>query len=458
MDDNSKSKLEVSIGLSRKWDAREAGREVAKTAIKKLKTPPSFFLLFSTIHYKDHGGFQELLNGVWDVLPKGTPLIGGTVAGFINNYGCYARGVTSLAFSHSNMDIAVGIGRHTKRNPKKAVEHCAQMIKEGLKKETSKNKLLFNLISGPTIPGMPLMGRTNVIKSRYFGWLATHLGIKLFSYFGNGMGKEDEIVDQLTQLFSDYYIIGGSAMDDYKQIISYQFFNNEVYTNSIVAMGCNIDFPIFMKSLIGMHETEKTFQVTSSAYGGRLITKINKKPAKEYILKLLGITEEQYRNMSVFYYRTANYFPITFEENLRYTSGIAGFLGNSVALGYKIRGKNVRFLSITGKESLDLIDAIFQNNNQSFPFVFMPSSAMIINLLGNEAHSIKDRLDRYIKNIPYLMILTVNENAGTPDEPAIARVYSFNVMSLVLNDNKNPIKGEEFEPSVVSITANNKID
>jgi hypothetical protein len=31
-------------------------------------------------------------------------------------------------------------------------------------------------------------------------------------------------------------------------------------------------------------------------------------------------------------------------------------------------------------------------------------------------------------------------------------------MSLILNDNKNPIKGEEFEPSVVSITANNKID
>ncbi len=78
-------KFEAAVGMSRKWDAREAGREVAETAIQKLSRPPDFFLLFSTIHYEKHGGFQEFLNGVWEVLPKGTPLIGGTVAGFINH-------------------------------------------------------------------------------------------------------------------------------------------------------------------------------------------------------------------------------------------------------------------------------------------------------------------------------------------------------------------------------------
>ena len=73
-DSNSESKLEASVGLSRLWDAREAGREVARTAIEKLSRPPDFFLLFSTIHYEKHGGFEEFLAGVWDVLPKGTPL------------------------------------------------------------------------------------------------------------------------------------------------------------------------------------------------------------------------------------------------------------------------------------------------------------------------------------------------------------------------------------------------
>ncbi|VVB61879.1 Uncharacterised protein [uncultured archaeon] len=61
------SGLEAAVGMSLKWDAREAGREVAETAIRKLKRPPSFFVLFSTIHYEKYGGFKELLNGVSDV-------------------------------------------------------------------------------------------------------------------------------------------------------------------------------------------------------------------------------------------------------------------------------------------------------------------------------------------------------------------------------------------------------
>ena len=100
--------------MSRKWDAREAGREVARNTIKKLDAPPDFFLLFSTIHYKDHGGFEEFLNGVYDVLPKGTPLVGGTVVGFMNNFGTFTRGTSALAVSYSNMDVTVGIGKNPK--------------------------------------------------------------------------------------------------------------------------------------------------------------------------------------------------------------------------------------------------------------------------------------------------------------------------------------------------------
>jgi len=112
-------KLETAVGMSRKWDAREAGKEVARSTIEKLTTPPDFFLLFSTIHYEKHGGFEEFLNGVWDVLPKDTKLIGGTVAGFINNYGCFTRGASALAVSSSDIDVKIGIGHDTKKIQKK---------------------------------------------------------------------------------------------------------------------------------------------------------------------------------------------------------------------------------------------------------------------------------------------------------------------------------------------------
>ena len=164
--------VEAAVGMSRKWDAREAGREVAKSAIKNLRTPPSFFLLFSTIHYKDHGGFQALLDGVWDALPSGTPLIGGTIAGFINNYGCFARGATALAISYPRMDVVVGFGRYTKLFPKIAARNCARYIKEGLKKSNYPNRFIIDMISAPTVPKIPIIGRVNFIKSRFFGWIA----------------------------------------------------------------------------------------------------------------------------------------------------------------------------------------------------------------------------------------------------------------------------------------------
>ena len=158
-------KVDAAVGMSRKWDAREAGREVARDTIQKLSSPPDFFLLFSTIHYEKYGGFEELLKGVWDVLPKNTPLIGGTVAGFINNYGCFTRGTTALSVSYPNMDVVLGFGKNTKRNPKKAANQCSQMIKKGFSSSKYENKLLLNLIAGPSRMKIPGKGYTFVVDS-----------------------------------------------------------------------------------------------------------------------------------------------------------------------------------------------------------------------------------------------------------------------------------------------------
>ena len=165
-------KLEASVGMSRKWDAREAGREVARSTIEKLSHPPRFILLFSTIHYEKHGGFQEFLNGVWDILPKETLLIGGTVAGFINPQGCYTRGSTALAFSYPNMDVAVGYGKNAKRNPKNAAQKCADMINEKLNDSTYPNKFIYELISGSLVPDIPGIGKRRVLTGSVYNKLS----------------------------------------------------------------------------------------------------------------------------------------------------------------------------------------------------------------------------------------------------------------------------------------------
>ena len=421
------SEIEASLGHTRKWNAKEAGIEVAKTALKNLKSPPSFFIVFSTIHYKHYGGFQNFLDGIWEVLPENTPLIGGTVAGFINNKGSFTRGASALAISYPNIDVALGIGKFTKLSPKKAAMYCSNMIKKSLNNSNYRNKFLINIISGPTVP----FGKINVIKSKKLGKIAAHLGYKMFSFIGAGVGKEDEIIDTLIKELNDYYFIGGSTLDSGRMFHNFQFIDKEIHTNSIVALGCSTDLSIFLNSMIGLHKTEKTFKISKTISNKRIITKINGKPAKDEFLKNLGIVEKQFVELGPFYYRTSNYFPISFEENSKYTSGVAGFLGDYIALGYKARGNNARIMSITGEEIINIINNSFRNFDENkTPFVFIPCSFILPNTLGSKVNIIRETLEKFIDHKPYLIVLTVNENAGSPDNPACARVYSFNPFSL----------------------------
>ena len=238
------SKIETAIGMTRKWDAREAGREVAETAIKNLSRPPDFFLLFSTIHYEKNGGFQEFLDGVWDVLPKGTPLVGGTVTGFMNNYGCFSRGASALAVSNPSMDIAVGVGRNTKRNPHRAARQCAEMIHNGLKDSPYKNKFLLNFISGPVMPSIPGVGQKKYIRSGFISKFALQaLGLSQ-ALVQKGLGREDEIFEKTVQQLPDYQMLLGTSMDDYKGMKNYQFFNDKILTNAVVNLGVATDLDL----------------------------------------------------------------------------------------------------------------------------------------------------------------------------------------------------------------------
>lgn len=431
------AELEAAVGMSRKWDAREAGREVARSTIEKLSRPPDFFLLFSTIHYRNHGrnhnGFIELLDGVWDVLPRGTPLVGGTIAAFINNHGCFSRGVTGLAVSYPNMNVALGAGRNIKIQPRKAAVHCANMIKKCLSRSDYGNKLLINVLSGPTIPELPFIGRKNFVKSKFFGSLASRVGINIFPFFGHGLGKEDSVVDNLVRLLPNYCFVGGSTLDTGEMLANYQFIGDQVLKNSVVALGVDIDKPFFLKTMIGAHQLDLKFDITSSICNNRVITGIDNKPAKQRFLDILKINEEQFKDLGVFYYKTSNYFPITFEGKEKCTTGVAGFFGDDIVLGHRARGRKVKLMSITGKEVLDVVDKTFQDAPVGFfPFVFMSMSNIFFNMLGEKSFFIKNKLDEYLKNIPYLLVSFATENTGTPMEPAVTRVYSFNTLSVNL--------------------------
>ena len=283
--------IEASLGMSRKWNAREAGREVAETAIKNLTLPPDFFLLFSTIHYEKYGGFQEFLNGVWDILPKKTPLIGGTVAGFINNYGCFSRGASALAVSCPCMDVAVGVGRNTKRNPYRAAKQCTQMIRDGLKESSYKNKFLLNFISGAVMPSIPGVGQKKYIRSGFISNFAKQALSLSQALVQKGLGREDEVFEETVKQLPNYQMILGTSMDDIQGMKNYQFFNDEILTNTVVNLGLSTDLDLNVCTTHGMKETDLHFTITKLGAKNHAICKINSKPAVPELLRLLNWPE-----------------------------------------------------------------------------------------------------------------------------------------------------------------------
>jgi len=428
-----KKNLEVGVGISRNWEPRKAAEQVVSSTLEKLDHDPKFFLLFSTIHFdKDKDGMQKFVQTAYDQLPKGVPLVGGSLAGFINNYGCYTRGATGFAMYHPNLDVVTGLGHNVKRNPKKASRECEEEIRTKMEKSNYKNRLLINLISAGIIPEIPLFGQVNNTKSRIFGTFITYFGMRLASYLGTGVGKEEDVIDEISALMPEYWILGGTCVDGFRYLSNYQFFGDKVYTNSVVALGCATNLPIFLDGRIGVHPTNRTFNITGTAYEDRIITKIENTPAKEYFFKnVLRLSEEQFKDLDAFYYKTSDYYPLGFDEIKDYTSGTGAILGNNLLLGYKAKGRKGRLLSVTGQEIINSVDNLLHNfDKRIFPFMFAFSSGIRLNILGNKSFLIKEILDKQLGETPYLVAYTTNSNIGFPNKPAVTGVYSINMMSL----------------------------
>lgn len=424
-----KQEVEAAVGMTRKWDAREAGREVARNTIKQLNSPPNFFLLFSTIHYRDHGGFEEFLNGVWDVLPKGTPLIGGTVRGFMNNFGCYSRGTTALAVSSSEMDVAIGYGKNTKRNPKGAAQKCSKMIKDKLNKSNKyNNKFLLNLISASEIPDMPSLGRKKIIEPG----LTPKALMQLYGFsqyvLQKGAGRDDEVIEEMIKQFPDFHMLGGGTIDSGAGVASFQFYNKDVLSNSVVSLGINTSNNLDVLTTHNMKKTGIEFDITKTNKDGRIIHEINGKPAFSELLKLLGwsrdLLNEDTWLKTTFYFPLGSYYS---ESNSSFGPRVIGFvLGESLVTGFRSKDSNASILTIDGRGLLETID----KNLGSFPnppkFGIIASCTTRLETMGDKLYRARDRILKYFNNHPFIVFYVGGESTYSPEKGLVYINMSFN--------------------------------
>lgn len=429
-------KINAAVGMSKSWDARQAGREAVENTLRILGDEPDFLILFSTIHYKNHGGFQELLNGAWEVLPNNTKLIGGTVTGFMNNYGVYTHGVTALAVSNPEMDVAISYGQNTKRNPKKAARQCAKVMKRELQNSKYENKFLLNLVSSGEIPDFRGMGRKKVIRSGIAPIMNRLLGFSQY-VLQKGAARDDEVVNELINHFPDYYMLGGGTYDDGSGLENFQFFNDKVLKTSVVSLGIRSNCNLNVLTTHNMKRSDVNFKITKLSKDGRSIKEINGKPATSELLRLMNWPADLINDKN--WYNIAYHFPLGFRIDKNSDDFAPRVIG--VILGETlittIRSKDIEgsVLTIDGRNLIKTID----DNLNKFPadssFGLISSCTTRLITMGDKIYQAYDHVVDYFNDKPFLVFYVGGESTYSPKTGLNFVNMSFN--SAIFWDKEN---------------------
>jgi hypothetical protein len=411
------SMTKSAIGTTREWDAKKAGKDLASNIYDKLNEEPDFFILFSTIHYEKYGGFKELLSGIYDVFPDNVQLIGGTIRGFSNNDGCFARGATGLAVSSDQMDVAIGIGENTKRNPQKAVHKSAELIKKVLDGSVYENGFLLNIVSGAEIPNIPPIGTKKVIEAG----VAPKTLMRLFSFSQKtlqmGAARDEEIIEEMITLFPDFSMLSGATLDDGPGFRNFQFHNKDVFKNALLTLGIKTNMNLYVNSTHNMIKTNIEFEITKISKDSRIIHEINGRPALNELLRLLNWSKELINEET--WLKTTFYFPIggkssaiSRDDDSPHVIGI--ILGNSLLLTCKLIGSHASILTIDGKRLLDAIDKNMGSLDFTPNFGLMSSCITRFETLGNKIYEIRNRVEKYMKGNPFIIFYVGGESTYSP--------------------------------------------
>jgi hypothetical protein len=415
--------FKTSVEISRKWDGSEAASEITQK-LKNKNLSPNFILLFTTIHYEKE--FKKILNGIKNVFPN-SPLVGGTVSGFITNEGCYTRGVTVLAVDYPNMDVSLGIGHNTKRDPKKAIETCMDSLKI---KNSYENKILLEFMPTAVIPNIPAVGQKVIISSEIIGNNAVKL-LPRMSYFNTGYDRADEVIELLSEEFKDHRIIGGCTMDDNKMLRSFQFFNEEYFKNSLCLLEISSDVKCNLHGTTAFEILDKGFEITQLSKDLHTIKEINNKKAKTAFLDFFNWKEGDLSDLYHFY-RRIFYYPFGFQKsNKWHTCMMGGLWGENIILSVKAESNNMKFLSLsTGKLLNNTKDLLVNLDMENIHICFSIACETFIETLGDKIYSFKDLFSNYFKGTPYLIVFMAGESIYTNDEGYHHLYESINLLTM----------------------------
>lgn len=239
--------IKSGAGRSNNADAFKAGAEAAKIAVEEVGNQANLIIVFSSVKYDQ----QQMLAGVRSV-SKDIPLIGCSDSGEIVKEGPSTGQTAVMALSSDAIGFTIGVGKNVSKDSHKA----GMMVAEEVKNQAKEPLTMFMMLPD---------GLT-----------------------GDGTAIVRGVQDSLGTAFP---IVGGSAGDDFAFKKTYQYYNDQVLTDSVVGVGFSGNFAWGVGVMHGWEPVGIPMKVTKSK--GRVLEKLDGKPALEIYEDYFGKKTEE---------------------------------------------------------------------------------------------------------------------------------------------------------------------
>jgi hypothetical protein len=231
---------QAGVGLSHQANARQAGAEAARQALAGLATSAEFIIAFTTDRYAP----EEVIQGIRAVTGA-TPLFGCTAPGIFSGLCFSDDGIAVMALGGEGFKVTLALAEGVRAAPEQAGRMIAERAAETL-------------------------GMTDT-EGNYLAMLALIDAVSGFAA---------EVVDSMTDLLGPSWLIaGGAGCDNFKFIKSFQFTDDVVRSDALIAAMLRTPAPIGVGVSHGYLPVDRPLVVTRSA--SNIIYELDGQPAFE---------------------------------------------------------------------------------------------------------------------------------------------------------------------------------
>jgi hypothetical protein len=245
------SKSTIGVGYSNKSDSYEAGLHAATSALAQITESPTFVLLFCSGKHNP----QKILDGVRSVT-KNAPLLGGAALGVFTN--------TQLSYESFEVSVTIFGGSAIQFS-------CLKQGEINQNEFAAGQKLAEEIIRTKTPDTKGLLVFYDSVKQSAPPML--NFATPLFGPIDAAIGN------QLT-------CAGAGILGDMMLSTSYQFFNDEVLQQHVVAVMLRGNINFYTTILHGCKPGSSYHTITK--VHGPVVLEIDDRPALEVIDELLG--------------------------------------------------------------------------------------------------------------------------------------------------------------------------